>query len=185
MAIPINIGVRLTVLAACLTVAVTVGCGVTNPVAPTDRSFPSAPNLTSSDDIGDGGNCPPDATACDTVTTAERQDLYWDLQNAVKWWDQDCARIGQHMQDTVLNADIRKFPPIAARPGVTGNWEAVGPAGREQISYRSDLWQSGWFSERVLTSIHEGTHSYWGTGLNHTYALGWGTYWAEDNCFNY
>jgi hypothetical protein len=188
MATSINLGARVTVLVGCLTIAVAVGCSVPNPVAPTDRPFPSAPSLTSTDDVDDGTtDCPPDATSCDTVTTAERQSLWWDVQQGVKWWDPDCAAIGYHMQDKVLHGDIRKFPTIAARPWVTGSWQPVpNVAGADQISFRSDLWSSAWTSERLLTAIHEGVHSYHrGGSFDHTYAVGFGTYWAEDNCFNY
>ena len=172
---------------AALTVA---GCDAANPVAPAPAAFPSAPN-TDDEDIGDGDACPSIVPPedCVPLTQAERQQLWWDIQNGIKWWNGPCGNLGAHLQDFVTYRDIRKY---AINRNFWPSW-AVGfwdpqdrYTGAPQISF-DWAYHQGWPSEAVKTLMHEATHSYRGMGsLAHSYdPVGPGTYWVEDQCINW
>lgn len=163
----------------CIAIAATA-CEVTNPVAPGSPSVhPSA--TYGSDQSTDAADCPPDVAPadCQPLSQTERQTLWWDVQQGIKWWDENCAAIGTKIQDQITTGDMRKFPSASAWYGY---WREQANSG-SQVSIRSD--RLGWYDTRLNTMLHEGVHVRWYNNyFAHTYALG-GTFWAENNCVNW
>jgi hypothetical protein len=46
---------------------------------------------------------------CEELTASERQDLWVDIEFGIKWYDPNCAAVGEAMQDFVLTGDVRKY----------------------------------------------------------------------------
>jgi len=90
------------------------------------------------------------------------------------------------VQDFVSTGDVRKYHrPAFASP--VGYYQEFAPGtGQRQISYDL-IYHQGWDSERTRTFLHEATHSYrnMGNEIDSWDPLGTGTYWVENNCFNW
>ena len=167
-------------------------CDGRSPLAPARESFPTAASLD--DDVGDGSQaCPPGISLvdCEFLTQQERQELWWDIQNGVKWFNSTCAAIGARAQDFVLYGDIRKYDGTQIRISnpnfAVGYWQLhFYMTGLPQISY-DRVYTQGWTSERTRIIMHEATHDYRQMGdlADSWDPLGPGTYWIENNCYNY
>lgn len=120
------------------------------------------------------------------MTQAERTELWWGVQNGMKWWNATCASIGNHLQDFISTGDVRKYH----RPtfgGPVGFYQEIAPGtGVRQISYDL-IYHQGWPDERTRTFMHEGTHSFrnMGNEIDTWDPIGPGTLWVENNCFNW
>lgn len=174
------------VLAGLLALGISA-CDAPSALAPRHTSGPLAPNFD--EDAGDGStDCPPGVPAWDCVplTQAERTEIWWDVQQGVKWYIGICASIGSHLQDFVATGDVRKYN----RPtfgGPVGFYQEIAPStGVRQISYDL-IYHQGWNSERTRTFLHEGTHSFrnMGSQIDSWDPLGPGAFWVENNCFNW
>jgi len=133
------------------------------------------------EDYGDT-QCPPDVNPADCVpmTAAERQLLIDDLQLHVRWDEPDCAQIGYIMEDFAWNGDMRTFPQYSTFWGWWQHANYQFPGQPEQISFEQSQLQ-GWSSQRIITTIHEGVHSFYQQG-NEAHAY---TDWYENYCINW
>jgi hypothetical protein len=105
---------------------------------------------------------------CRAMSQAQREDMWWDLELGVQWWDQDCATAGRQMQDFVLNGDMRVYTDFDNMVTV-GWWGRFTDTGHEVIGINSGLWGQGWQGQRLNTGIHEGVHK-WRRGGGETEA---------------
>lgn len=125
-------------------------------------------------------NVPPEA--CEPMSSAERQTLYWDILQGVKWDIEECATVGNRALDHAQYGEMRKYPMLSSY--FDGYWQ---PASRNPwgtgdiIAIRADRMLI--HGDRMQMMVHESSHSRWNRG-EHGFAL-YDPYWAQYNCINW
>lgn len=125
----------------------------------------------------DDMDCPPQVYTwqCEPLNQQERDDLYWDLMQGIRWEEPGCSAVGFHIIDFIQYGDVRKFQDFD-NVVTTGYWQKFSD-GSERISFNSRI--MGWRSERTATALHEGWHSHSRGGDES------GAYSFENQCINW
>jgi hypothetical protein len=164
------------VVAAVLVAGMTACGGGDGPTSPPSRAVPGVPHLEVF--YGDGA-CPWYIAEedCMPLNETERENMIWDLQRGIQWWDPDCAAVGNHMVDFMRYGDVKRYPNDGVSAGV---WQLF-TTGEQRISFNDVIVWQGWSStaDRVRAMIHEGWHSYTMSDDED------GAYTFEDGCIDW
>jgi hypothetical protein len=146
----------------------------------------SAPRIDSTPqfDVTYNHYCPPEVSEedCEALTEEMRETLAWDLEDNVQWNEPGCAAVANQIENVILYGDVRSFPDFD-NMYTMGEWEAwldaQGQIVSEQVSWNRGLFDQGWQSQRLMTTLHEGYHEFYqGGGEGAAESFAW-------NCINW
>ena len=113
---------------------------------------------------------------CLPMDPGQRQSLWFDIQNGIKWYTQECADIGYAAMDFVNTGDMRTWNDPSSP--WTAFWSKANAQRGQRVAIRRD--RMSWQSLRLRDMMHEGTHSFYQDGQSVEDAASW----VEYNCLN-